>query len=90
MRPVFRDLVIGGIVQVLALVSAAMILDLGQFATATADLSAAYWLGVILILWRRSNSLTAADRLFIRLGLIPILVIGIPIFLRVWTAKGAM
>jgi hypothetical protein len=64
-----------------------LILDLGQFMQATRDLSPAYWFGVVLILLRRSNTLTPGDRLFMRFGLIPILVIGIPILLYVWSVK---
>ena len=90
MRPVYRDLIIGGAVQFLALVIAALALDLGEFASATMDLSIAYWVGVILILGRRSKSPTRGDRFFIRLGLIPILVIGIPIFFGVWMIKRVM
>ena len=90
MRAMYRDLAMGASVQLLAFCFAASVLDLGRFASATIDLSIAYWFGVLLILLRRSKSLSAVDHLFIRFRLIPILAIGVPVLLRVWIAKRVM
>ena len=86
-RPVYRDLLIAGAVQLLALLLSASILDMGGFASATTALSAVYWVGVFFILSRRSGALTRGDHLFIRFGLIPILAVGIPVLLHVWMMK---
>ena len=90
MRPSSRDMLIGVVVQSLALFFAASILDMGQCAQATADISVGYWFGVMIVLVRRSHSLTPGDQMFVRFGLVPLLIAGIPITLGIWACRGAM
>jgi hypothetical protein len=87
---VSRDLTLALVVQGFAVLLAASSLDMGQLMLATAGTSIAYWVGVMLVILRRSKTLTEGDHLFIRFGLIPILVIGIPAFFCVWAFKGAL
>jgi hypothetical protein len=90
MRPISRDLLIGAAVQLCALIFAAMILDMGEWALATCRISAAFWVGVIIVLVRRHNSLTAGDHRFLRYGLLPLLVVGIPVTLSIWAHRGTI
>jgi hypothetical protein len=90
MRPISRDLLIGGLVQIAALVFAGMILDEGGWALATCRISAAFWVGVIIVLVRRHNALTRGDHRFLRYGLLPLLVAGIPITLTIWAYRGVV
>ncbi len=89
-RPISRDLLIGGLVQTAALVFAGMILDEGEWASATCRISAAFWVGVIVVLVRRHNALTRGDHRFLRYGLLPLLVAGIPITLTIWAYRGVV
>ena len=79
-RPELRSLLIGGGVQLLCLVLATTCLDEGELVLrATARLSAAYWCGVVVVLVRRAHALTVGDHRYFRYGLLPILVVGVPI-----------
>ncbi len=89
-RPVSRDLLIAGAVQLAFFIFAGLILDMGTWALAAERISAAYWVGVIIVLVRRSNTLTRGDHLFLRYGLVPLLVVGIPITLTIWARRGAV
>ena len=89
MRRVSRDLVVARAVQFFAAFLFAMcILDMGAWTLATERLSAAYWVGVIVVLVRRSNSLTPGDHVFLRFGLVPVLTAGIPITFAIWSHRG--
>ena len=88
MRPISRDLLIGGAVQLAALIFAGLILDMGEWALATCRISAAFWVGVVIVLVRRHNVLTRGDHRFLRYGLLPLLLIGIPITLTIWGYRG--
>ncbi len=84
-RPsIVRSLVIGLAVLTVALLLGESTMDEGQIGSITKRLSAAYLVGVILILVRRPRSLTVADHWFVRLGLLPILVVSTPIALALW------
>ena len=88
LQPISRDLLIGGLAQFAALVFAGLTLDMGEWQLATCRISAAFWMGVIIVLVRRHNSLTRGDHRFLRYGLLPLLVIGIPITLTIWQRRG--
>lgn len=90
MRPSSRDLLIAGAVQFLALLFAASILDMGQWAQATGDISVGYWVGIAIVIVRRSNSLTAGDHVYVRFGLVPLLMVGVPVTLGIWAYRGLM
>jgi hypothetical protein len=85
-----RDMVIAMGMQLGAVVLSSCVLDEGQVFSATLYLSMAYWCGVVLILLRRKRRISRGDRTFIRYGLIPILIIGVPLFMHVWGLKGAL
>lgn len=87
MRPVIRELIVGGIVQLCALLFATTILDMGEWALATSRISAAFWVGVIIVLARCRNSLTRGDRRYLRYGLVPMLAVGIPFTLAIWAHR---
>lgn len=90
MRPITRDLAVGGLIQFFALLFAACILDMGGWATATADISVGFWVGVVIVILRRHNSLTEGDHTFLRFGLVPLLIVGIPITLGIWAYRGVI
>jgi hypothetical protein len=62
-------------------------MDLGQFMAATVYLSVGFWASVLIVVARSRKGLTRGDRLFIRYGLLPILILGIPAFFFVWDHK---
>jgi hypothetical protein len=67
-----------------------MILDLGQRLQACRAASAAFWLGTILILVRRPRNPTSGDLTYIRWGLVLVVLVSNPIFIRVWEIKGVL
>jgi len=64
-------------------------LDMGQRRHASASASAIFWLGVVLILVRRSENPTRGDLAFIRWALLPIGVLGCEFILLVRHMRGA-
>ena len=49
-----------------------------------------YSAGALLVLAKRRKALTKGDRLYLKWGWVPIIVIGIPLFVRIWKAKGLL
>ena len=47
-----------------------------------------YWPGALLVIARRGRAPTWGDRIYLRWGWLPILVISTVLFLRVWKSKG--
>jgi hypothetical protein len=86
----FRDLLVALTEQTGALLLASMMLDEGQFANATARISIAFWIGVFIIIARRSSTLTKGDHLFIRHGLLLLLLLGLPSAFTVWAIRGVL
>jgi hypothetical protein len=67
-----------------------MVLDLGQRLQACCAASAAFWLGAILVLVRRPRNPTRGDLAYLKWGLVPIVLVSNPVFIWVWTLKGAL
>lgn len=65
-----------------------LLLDMGVRLTACLYSDLGYWAGVLIVFVRRRNALTRGDRLYLRWGWLPIIVIGTVLFLRVWKSKG--
>jgi hypothetical protein len=66
------------------------VLDMGVSLRACCYASEGFWLGVILILVRRPRNPTRGDLLYIRWGLVPIVLVAHPLFMLVWKLKGAI
>jgi hypothetical protein len=83
--PELRSLLIGGGVQLISVILAASCLDEGELVlNATCRVSAAYWCGVILVMVRRANRLTKGDHRYFRFGLMPLLLVGVPLTNAIW------
>lgn len=78
------SLSVGVAVQIVGLWQAAICMDAGETYAVTLRLWAAYLAGVIIVLVRRFNSPTPIDHWYLRIGLIPILIVGTPIALLLW------
>ena len=78
-----RPLVEAVILQVLFLALGACVKDFGQFLLAVICSSAVFWAGVSFVLIRRPSSPSRADLLYVRFGLIPIVVAGVILLLPV-------
>lgn len=65
-----------------------LLLDNGVRLTACLYSCLGYWTGALIVFVRRRNALTRGDRLYLRWGWLPILVISTVLFLRVWKSKG--
>jgi hypothetical protein len=78
------SLSIGVAVQIVGVWQAAICMDAGETYAVTLRLWAAYLVGVVIVLVRRFNTLTKGDHWYLRIGLIPILVVGTPIALLLW------
>lgn len=87
-RSFLPDLITAAVAQAVAFLLAAIQLDMGQWMSATIYLSFGFWLGACVVLVRRGSALTRWDRLYLRYGLAPIIVVGVPVFLYVWSLKG--
>ena len=75
-------------IQLIILLLFSVILDGGVHLRACCFAYLGYVAGVLLVLIRRAKALTWGDRLFLRWGWVPIVVVGLPLFIRVWKAKG--
>jgi hypothetical protein len=49
-----------------------------------------YVAGAAIVLVRRAKSLTKGDCLHLKWGWVPIIMFGVPLFVRVWKAKGLL
>ncbi len=85
----FLSFIIAIAVQLISLFIAALVLDMGETLSAVIYLSDAYWIGVGIVYWRRRGWLTAGDHFYLRFGLIPIIVVGVPLFQYVWHIKSS-
>jgi hypothetical protein len=86
-EPLDRDLSFAALQQVFALVVASLVLDMGQFLSATIYASFVFWIAVAMIAVRRWSTRTLGDRRFIRYGLCTILSLCIPAFYVAWAIK---
>jgi hypothetical protein len=66
----------------------ALLLDGGVRLRACLYSYVGYLAGLVLIFARRARALTNGDVLYLRWGWLPIIVLGVALFLRVWKAKG--
>ncbi|PYJ79061.1 MAG: hypothetical protein DME22_25945 [Verrucomicrobia bacterium] len=66
----------------------ALLLDGGVRLRACSYSYVGYLAGLVLIFARRARSLTDSDVLYLRWGWLPIIVLGVALFMRVWKAKG--
>jgi hypothetical protein len=75
--------------QVVCTLFAGAVLDGGVIASAVAYLSIAFWIGAVTV-WLRRSELTRSDKLYLQYGLPVILLLGVPLYLVVWTRRGAI
>ena len=76
--------------QVVLLILGAMVLDGGECLSAVVYSSIAYWAGLAFVVFRRPSTPTGGDLVFVRYGLIPIVIGGVLLFIYVWGKKGAI
>ena len=74
--------------QVLTLLWFGLLLDRGIHLRACWYTYLGYAAGAIVVLVRRWKALTPGDRFYLRWGWILIIVIGIPLIIGAWKAKG--
>lgn len=67
-----------------------LFLDFGVRARACVFCLTGYWTGVALVFWRRGGRLTPGDRLFVDVGWVVALVIGMRAALWYWRSVGAI
>jgi hypothetical protein len=72
------------------LVLFSLALDFGHMLRACGYSSLVFWVGVAMILLRRHSNPTKGDLVYIRWGLLVIVLIGVPAFLTVWRVRGAV
>jgi hypothetical protein len=72
--------------QVITVLLFALRLDGGVHVPACCFVYLGYAGGAVLVLGRRGKALTPGDRLYLMWGWVPIVVIGGPLFIRVWKA----
>jgi hypothetical protein len=79
------------LLQVITVVLFAPIMDGGVHLRACEIAYAGYAAGAVLLLAKRPKALTKGDWLYLRWGWVPIIVIGVPLFMRVvWKGRGLM
>jgi hypothetical protein len=76
------------ILQAIVLILFALMLDGGVRFRACLYSYVGYLAGVVLILTRRAKRLTKGDFLYLKWAWGPIIALGVPLFVRVWKAKG--
>lgn len=76
------------VLQALVLLLFGLLLDHGVRQLACLYSLLGYWAGAFLVFARRGKALTWGDRLYLRWGWLPTVVIGTVLFLRVWKDKG--
>ena len=81
---VFFSLAQQGVVAALA----GMILDGGQVLQCVAYAAGAYWIGVFIIVGRRTERLTRLDRLLIRWGFPMLCVVSFFLTRWIWSLRG--
>jgi hypothetical protein len=78
------------VLQALVLLPFASVMDGGVRLQACWYSYLGYLAGALLILARRGRAPTRGDLLYLRWAWLPIVVIGVVLFLRVWKAKGLL
>jgi hypothetical protein len=78
------------VLQVLILLPFALLLDGGVRLQACWYSYLGYLAGALIILARRGRAPTRGDLLYLRWAWLPIVVIGVVLFLHVWKAKGLL
>jgi len=76
-----RPLIFAGIEQVIAVMFASLILDCGETMCAVVSSSVGFWVGTIIILYRRGFSPTRGDIEYVRAALIALVIAAV---LLVW------
>lgn len=79
-----------GLMQICLTIFTGLILDGGIACHVFLRVSVGYWCGVLLIMLRRSASLTPADLVYLRHGLWGVLLISFPIAVQVTDLAGGM
>ena len=78
------------VLQMIVWVLFGLFLDYGVLSRACGFCLTGYWIGVAMIFWRRGGRLTLGDRLFVDVGWIVILGIGMCVALWYWRSVGAI
>jgi len=89
--PVFRAIetaIVSFFLQIQLVLMFALLLDGGVRLRACLYSYVGYLAGLVLIFARRARALTDSDVLYLRWGWLPIIVLGVALFIRVWKAKG--
>jgi hypothetical protein len=82
-RPVWTAVVL----QVLTQLVSALLGDGGLMASVGGCTMAAFWAGVVSVMWRRPMHPTRLDLLYVRWGYVPLLVIGIGLTIAIVMAR---
>ena len=80
----------GLVLHVIVILLFAGLLDGGLRLQACVYSCLGYWAGALLILVRRAKALTRVDLLYLTWAWLPMIVIGVPLFMRIWKAKGLL